>query len=111
MVNSDLMFILSNDISISFQGVKSVSKMATVGESIQISSHTADRVTKAKLTLENFYSNLLVHHEEREGRSVASLSIPQYFYSLTSIQRISGDANNNSLMPKLRYCLYRTKKS
>ena len=36
----------------------------------------------------------------------------QYFfiYSLTSIQWISVDANKNSLMPKLRYCLHRTKK-
>uniref|UniRef100_A0A0L8FQR8 Uncharacterized protein n=1 Tax=Octopus bimaculoides TaxID=37653 RepID=A0A0L8FQR8_OCTBM len=42
--------------------------MATVGEQIQISSHTVDKVTKAKVTLENYYTNLLMQHEEREIR-------------------------------------------
>lgn len=42
--------------------------MATVGEQIQISSHTVDKVTKAKVTLENYYTNLLMQHEERENR-------------------------------------------
>ncbi|XP_015416264.1 PREDICTED: serine/threonine-protein kinase 38-like isoform X3 [Myotis davidii] len=31
-----------------------------------MSNHTRDRVTVAKLTLENFYSNLILQHEERE---------------------------------------------
>jgi len=44
--------------------------MATVGEHLQVSSHTADKVTKLKLSLENFYSNLVAQHEEREHRSV-----------------------------------------
>ena len=48
------------------QGLRS--KMATVGEQIQISSHTVDKVTKAKVTLENYYSNLISQHEEREHR-------------------------------------------
>ena len=42
-------------------------KMATVGE-IPISPHTADRVTKTKVTLETYYSNLLVQQEERDTR-------------------------------------------
>jgi len=42
--------------------------MATVGEQVQISPHTVDKVTKAKVTLENYYSNLIVQHEERESR-------------------------------------------
>ncbi|XP_015681344.2 serine/threonine-protein kinase 38-like [Protobothrops mucrosquamatus] len=33
-----------------------------------MSNHTRERVTVAKLTLENFYSNLIVQHEERETR-------------------------------------------
>lgn len=33
-----------------------------------MSSHTRERVTVAKLTLENFYSNLILQHEERETR-------------------------------------------
>lgn len=42
--------------------------MATVGEQMQISNHTIDKVTKAKVTLENYYSNLISQHEEREHR-------------------------------------------
>ncbi|KAM7335715.1 hypothetical protein ACRRTK_006192 [Alexandromys fortis] len=33
-----------------------------------MSNHTRERVTVAKLTLENFYSNLILQHEEREAR-------------------------------------------
>jgi len=43
-------------------------KMATVGEPMQISSHTVDKVAKAKLTLETYYSNLVTQHAERENR-------------------------------------------
>ncbi|KAK3794200.1 hypothetical protein RRG08_049600 [Elysia crispata] len=42
--------------------------MATVGENIQISTHTIDKVTKAKVTLENYYTNLVSQNDEREGR-------------------------------------------
>lgn len=42
--------------------------MATVGEQQPISNHTKDKVTKAKVTLENYYSNLISQHEERENR-------------------------------------------
>ena len=51
-----------------FQGLQP--KMATVGENIQISPHTMDKVTKAKVTLENYYSNLIAQNEERENRLV-----------------------------------------
>ncbi|XP_046569457.1 LOW QUALITY PROTEIN: serine/threonine-protein kinase 38-like [Haliotis rubra] len=44
------------------------SKMATVGEQVPISNHTIDKVTKAKVTLENYYSNLISQAEERETR-------------------------------------------
>uniref|UniRef100_A0A672KDN4 Serine/threonine-protein kinase 38 n=1 Tax=Sinocyclocheilus grahami TaxID=75366 RepID=A0A672KDN4_SINGR len=33
-----------------------------------MSNHTKERVTMAKVTLENFYSNLISQHEEREMR-------------------------------------------
>ncbi|KAJ4934231.1 serine/threonine-protein kinase 38 [Gymnodraco acuticeps] len=33
-----------------------------------MSNHTKERVTMAKVTLENFYSNLIAQHEEREMR-------------------------------------------
>jgi len=45
------------------------SKMATVGEQTQVvSNHTKDKATKAKVTLENYYSNLISQNEERENR-------------------------------------------
>ncbi|XP_078273239.1 serine/threonine-protein kinase 38-like isoform X1 [Rhinoraja longicauda] len=47
--------------------------MATLGgsaASLPMSNHTRERVTVAKLTLENFYSNLITQHEEREMRQV-----------------------------------------
>uniref|UniRef100_A0AAZ3SGR9 non-specific serine/threonine protein kinase n=1 Tax=Oncorhynchus tshawytscha TaxID=74940 RepID=A0AAZ3SGR9_ONCTS len=37
---------------------------------LPMSNHTRERVTVAKLTLENFYSTLLTQHEERETRYV-----------------------------------------
>ncbi|XP_040201521.1 serine/threonine-protein kinase 38-like isoform X3 [Rana temporaria] len=36
--------------------------------SFPMSNHTRERVTVAKLTLETFYSNLILQHEERETR-------------------------------------------
>lgn len=42
---------------------------AAVGETVPvISSHTAEKVTRAKMTLENYYLNLVAQHEERENR-------------------------------------------
>lgn len=40
----------------------------TTTTSFPMSNHTRERVTVAKLTLENFYSNLIIQHEERETR-------------------------------------------
>ncbi|XP_076862649.1 serine/threonine-protein kinase 38-like isoform X2 [Brachyhypopomus gauderio] len=37
---------------------------------LPMSNHTRERVTVAKLTLENFYSTLLTQHEEREMRQM-----------------------------------------
>ncbi|CAH1785922.1 unnamed protein product [Owenia fusiformis] len=42
--------------------------MATIGEQVPISSHTLDKATKAKITLETYYSNLISQAEERENR-------------------------------------------
>ncbi|XP_033118381.1 serine/threonine-protein kinase tricorner-like [Anneissia japonica] len=42
--------------------------MATLGAEIRCSQHTYDKVTKAKVTLESFYTNLLFQHEERQNR-------------------------------------------
>jgi serine/threonine kinase 38 len=42
--------------------------MATVSETVPVSSHTVDKVTRAKISLENFYTNLVSQHDEREDR-------------------------------------------
>ncbi|XP_072123489.1 serine/threonine-protein kinase 38-like isoform X4 [Mobula birostris] len=55
------------------QGIAQQVAMAMVGgsaASFPMSNHTRERVTVAKLTLENFYSNLIAQHEEREMRQV-----------------------------------------
>jgi serine/threonine kinase 38 len=43
---------------------------------LPMSNHTRERVTVAKLTVENFYSTLLTQHEEREMRCVAPIGHP-----------------------------------
>ena len=35
---------------------------------IRFSGHTLDKATKAKVTLENYYSNLISQHRERKHR-------------------------------------------
>lgn len=42
--------------------------MATIGEHGPVSTHTLDKVTKAKVTLENYYTNLINQNGERESR-------------------------------------------
>lgn len=42
--------------------------MATIGEQGPVSTHTLDKVTKAKVTLENYYTNLINQNGERESR-------------------------------------------
>ena len=42
--------------------------MAALGDNVPVSSHTAEKVTRAKMTLENYYLNLVAQHEERENR-------------------------------------------
>jgi len=37
-------------------------------EAPRFSSHTWDKATKAKVTLENYYSNLISQHSERKQR-------------------------------------------
>ncbi|XP_015920739.1 serine/threonine-protein kinase tricornered isoform X1 [Parasteatoda tepidariorum] len=41
---------------------------ATEGEQIQFSGHTLDKAIKAKVHLENYYSNLIAQHIERKTR-------------------------------------------
>ena len=37
-------------------------------DNLRFSSHTLDKATKAKVTLENYYSNLILQHRERKIR-------------------------------------------
>ena len=53
-----------------------MSNMAATGtQSIRCTTHTHDKVTKAKVTLENFYTNLWFQKEERKNRWVYHLTI------------------------------------
>ena len=58
--------------ALSFAGVLSSSQtsscMVAASDSLRFSSHTWDKATKAKVTLENYYSNLISQHLERKQR-------------------------------------------
>lgn len=45
--------------------------MTATQDTIRFSGHTLDKATKAKVTLENYYSNLIAQHIERKQRYVA----------------------------------------
>ncbi|KAJ8786059.1 hypothetical protein J1605_006639 [Eschrichtius robustus] len=53
---------ISEDVSVT------MAMTAGTTATFPMSNHTRERVTVAKLTLENFYSNLILQHEERETR-------------------------------------------
>lgn len=42
--------------------------MSTADNTIRFSGHTLDKATKAKVTLENYYSNMIAQHVERKQR-------------------------------------------
>ena len=64
LIGSDAMFLLP---LFCVPGV--VTSMTNSEEMpIRFSSHTLDKATKAKLTLENYYSNLISQHRERQER-------------------------------------------
>lgn len=48
--------------------------MAASESGVGFSGHTLDKATKAKVTLENYYSNLIAQHIERKKRFVISLA-------------------------------------
>nr|CAD7457756.1 unnamed protein product [Timema tahoe] len=45
-----------------------VLEMTATESTIRFSGHTLDKATKAKVTLENYYSNLIAQHIERKQR-------------------------------------------
>ena len=44
--------------------------MTATQDTIRFSGHTLDKATKAKVTLENYYSNLIAQHIERKQRYI-----------------------------------------
>lgn len=48
--------------------VSGVIDMTATENTIRFSGHTLDKATKAKVTLENYYSNLIAQHIERKQR-------------------------------------------
>lgn len=44
--------------------------MTATENTIRFSVHTLDKATKAKVTLENYYTNLITQHVERKQRYV-----------------------------------------
>lgn len=58
----------------------------TLDNSVRFSNHTMDKATKAKVTLENYYSNLLAQHGERKQR-LAKLEASLKDEALTESQK------------------------
>jgi len=54
--------------------VTGVLEMTATESTIRFSGHTLDKATKAKVTLENYYSNLIAQHIERKQRYCMDLS-------------------------------------
>lgn len=59
---------LTPDLSFRIVMQDSMAMTGGTAAALPMSNHTRERVTVAKLTLENFYSTLLTQHEEREMR-------------------------------------------
>lgn len=49
--------------------------MTATENTIRFSVHTLDKATKAKVTLENYYSNLIAQHVERKQRYVFDILV------------------------------------
>jgi serine/threonine kinase 38 len=61
--------------------------MTSTESPLRFSCHTLDKATKAKVTLENYYSNLISQHRERRERLrrlEESLQVTGYSYSISS---------------------------
>lgn len=63
-----MLFQVRNDCRALVSVCVTMAMTAGTTTSFPMSNHTRERVTVAKLTLENFYSNLIIQHEERETR-------------------------------------------
>ncbi|KAI5700595.1 hypothetical protein M8J76_014283 [Diaphorina citri] len=70
----------------SLKGVLDMSTAAATDSNIRFSGHTLDKATKAKVTLENYYSNLIAQYVERKQRQ-AKLEESLKDESLSETQR------------------------
>jgi len=66
--------------------MKSMNPMDNIANTVRFSNHTMDKATKAKVTLENYYSNLIAQHGERKQR-LAKLEASLKDEALTESQR------------------------
>ncbi|VEN43061.1 unnamed protein product [Callosobruchus maculatus] len=57
---------IENTMNFMFLFVSGVLDMTATENTIRFSVHTLDKATKAKVTLENYYSNLIAQHVERK---------------------------------------------
>ena len=62
------MTMSANNVGTSTNGANNNNNGAVTSSDIIFSGHTLDKATKAKLTLENYYSNLVSQHKERRQR-------------------------------------------
>jgi hypothetical protein len=65
-----------------------VLEMAASESGVGFSGHTLDKATKAKVTLENYYSNLIAQHIDRKKRFVILLKTFVTWVEIT-LQRFS----------------------
>lgn len=55
-------------------------------QNIRFSGHTLDKATKAKVHLENYYSNLITQHIERRNRFNNLLTFVAIFVKLSKLK-------------------------
>ena len=75
----------SAPISVSTSPSPCISTTAAINENnpaaaMRFSGHTLDKATKAKVTLENYYSNLISQHKERKNRYWLPLSFGSHYH-------------------------------
>jgi len=58
----------SINIDLSFDNDSGISSLPPLEPHLSVSSHTKDKVTRAKVLLENFYNNLIVQQRQRADR-------------------------------------------
>lgn len=71
--------------------------MTATENTIRFSVHTMDKATKAKVTLENYYSNLIAQHVERKQRYVSACQKMAY---VTNVLKLVVQTSKIRRIPK-----------